>query len=86
MWMYWQKYLLKQWFYSEYVLPAENVISLRFTLKQANVTNTKKSHYLKCSKYLLRERRISGNYWMIAFSLQTQSNTTVVINPTGLRG
>ena len=36
--------------------------------------------------YFLGERRISGNYWMIAFSLQTQSNATVVINPTGLRG
>ena len=43
MWIYWHKYLLNQWFYSEYVLPVENVISLRFTLKQANVTNTIKA-------------------------------------------
>ena len=50
MWIYWQKYLLNQWFYSEYVLPVENVISLRFTLKQANVTNTKKKTLFKVFK------------------------------------
>ena len=32
-----------QWFYSEYVLPVENITSLRFIMKQVNVTNTKKT-------------------------------------------
>ena len=46
----------------------------------------KNPNFLKNLKYFLSERRISGNYWMIAFSLQTQSNTTVVINKPGLQG